>query len=435
MRYLLTMIITNIILVISFLVVEDKSGLFKENYDYSDTISGNNDSISGFKDAQQSNAKILQRDERDWKHYYGDTLVQYGNTAVCISYGCETGTKEVASIDQTMCITVRDSVPVDTCLIVDMHDGVFAKHETIYAMLGIDTLCFDAMNLPKEINMMDIYMAGKGWREYRYSNTYSLSDASFNCDFYFQTYLPKNVPVWTKKIIKTIISHDILSMYHVDNRAGRILKEYYGITASPKQLRYINYSKAPPEQIAVHYAKEFERLYRKEFDETDEEGRRRGPKYDYLFKMNPAWKSSDGKYVTYRFYTFNYTMGMHGLMNEFYLTFDNTTGRILGAEELFKTDKYNSVITILENKINDYKHEYMSEDIHFAANLNSETYEINSSTLTKEIVEGKLYPRPAMTEKGVVFTYQPYEMGSFVEGVIHFLIPYNEIQQFLTIKR
>ena len=52
MRYLLTMIITNIILVISFLVVEDKSGLFKENYDYSDTISGNNDSISGFKDAQ-----------------------------------------------------------------------------------------------------------------------------------------------------------------------------------------------------------------------------------------------------------------------------------------------------------------------------------------------------------------------------------------------
>lgn len=157
MRYLLTMIITNIILVISFLVVEDKSGLFKENYDYSDTISGNNDSISGFKDAQQSNAKILQRDERDWQHYYGDTLVQYGNTAVCISYGCETGTKEIASIDQTMFITVRDSVPVDTCLIVDMHDGVFAKHETIYAMLGIDILCFDAKNLPKEINMMDIY--------------------------------------------------------------------------------------------------------------------------------------------------------------------------------------------------------------------------------------------------------------------------------------
>lgn len=117
----------------------------------------------------------------------------------------------------------------------------------------------------------------------------------------------------------------------------------------------------------MHYAKEFERLYRKEFDETDKEGRRRGPEYDYLFKMNPAWKSSDGKYVTYRFYTFNYTMGMHGLMNEYYLTFDNTTGRILGAEELFKTDKY--------------------------------------------------------------------EMGSFVEGVIHFLIPYNEIQQFLTIKR
>lgn len=435
MRYLLTIIITAIIIFISFLVVEDKSRLFKEDYDYSDTISDNNDSIPELKEEQQSNSEIQQPKERDWEHYYGDTLVQYGNTAVCISFGLETGTKEVSSIDQTEFITVCDSVPVDTCVIVDMHNGVFAKGETIYVMFGVDTLRFDARNLPKEINMMDLYAAGKGWREHRYSNSFSLSDSSWVCDFYFQTYLPKNVSVWTKKIIKTIISHDILSMYLINKGADRILKEYYGITPSQKQLRYINPSKATPKQIAAHYAKEFERLYREEFNEKDEEGRSMGLKYDYLFKMNPAWKSKDGKYVTYRFYTFYYTMGIHGFMEEYYLTFENTTGRILGAKELFKTGKYNSIITILEKKINDYKHEHMSEEIHFTAYLDSETSEINSSTIIKEKVKGKLYPRPAMTENGVVFTYQPYEMGGFTEGVIHFLIPYNEIKQFLKIKQ
>ena len=85
--------------------------------------------------------------------------------------------------------------------------------------------------------------------------------------------------------------------------------------------------------------------------------------------------------------------------------------------------------------INDYKHEYMSDEIHFTADLNSETLEANSSAIVKENIKGKLYPRPAMTENGMVFTYQPYEMGAFTEGAIHFLIPYNEIKQFLKIRR
>lgn len=435
MRHIFTSIIITVALSIAFVVYANNRCGNDTDEHVVVTETSISDSIPDLKEVQHSISEILQTDERDWEHYYGDTLVQYGNTAVCISFGGETGTEEVSSIDQTMFITVRDSVPVDTCVIVDMHNGVFAKGETIYVMFGVDTMRFDARKLPKRINMMDRYATSKRWRKHKFTNSFAISDSSWNCDFYFQAYLPENVPVWTKKLIKTIINNDITALYLDNKGADRILKEYYDITPSPKQLRDIDASKATPEQIAAHYAKEHERLYRKDFDEVDEEGHKMGPKYDYLFKMNPAWRSKDGKYVTYRFYTFYYTMGMHGFMEEYYLTFDNSTGCLLGAEDLLKSGKFNSVIEILERKINDYKHEYMSDEIHFTADLDSETLEANSSAIVKENIKGKLYPRPAMTEDGMVFTYQPYEMGAFTEGAIHFLIPYNEIKQFLKIRR
>lgn len=435
MRHLLTFIISMAVIPMVFVALADKCHGDNNSMTATVAASEQDDSIPDFKEVQRAVAEIMQPEDRDLGHYYGDTLVRFGNNVVCISFGGETGTEEVSSIDQTMFITVRDSVPVDTCVIVDMHNGVWANGETIYVMFGVDTMRYNARKLPHKINMMDRYAVGKGWENHRYAKSFALTDSSWNCDFYFQAYLPDNVPVWTKKFMGTVICNDITALYLDNKGADRILKEYYGIETPQKQLKGINTSTATPKQIASHYAKEHERLYREEFDEADEDGRKLGPKYDYLFKMNPAWQSSDGKYITYRFYTFYYTMGMHGFMEEYYLTFDSKTGRLLGAEDLFKTGKYDKAIKILEKKINDYKHEYMSEDIHFTADLAESSLEANSTAIIKETVSGKIYPRPAMTNNGVAFTYQPYEMGAFTEGVIHFTVPYNEVMNYLKIKR
>ncbi|WP_354667204.1 RsiV family protein, partial [uncultured Duncaniella sp.] len=45
--------------------------------------------------------------------------------------------------------------------------------------------------------------------------------------------------------------------------------------------------------------------------------------------------------------------------------------------------------------------------------------------MLKEVYDGAYYPRPALTNQGVVFSYQPYEKGSFAEGILHFVIPYS----------
>ncbi|WP_368408261.1 RsiV family protein [uncultured Duncaniella sp.] len=43
------------------------------------------------------------------------------------------------------------------------------------------------------------------------------------------------------------------------------------------------------------------------------------------------------------------------------------------------------------------------------------------------------YPRPALTNQGVVFSYQPYEKGSFAEGILHFVIPYSKLDVKITL--
>lgn len=41
-------------------------------------------------------------------------------------------------------------------------------------------------------------------------------------------------------------------------------------------------------------------------------------------------------------------------------------------------------------------------------------------------------PQPGIGETGVVFSYQPYEIGSFADGAFHFTIPFNQLKPYLT---
>lgn len=351
--------------------------------------------------------------------YVGDTLVKYGNRIVGVYWGDGSAAAEVSSLEQTMLVTVCDNVPVDTCVIIDNYNDIWAEGESIYVMFGVDTLCFNAWKLPREINLMNCFVANRGWKNHRFSHTFDISDAAYDCDFFFQAYLPSEIPVWTKRIMKDIMANNIAALFSGDKDRSDV-------------LRRIDVGAKTPKQIAAHYAKEHERLYRKEFDVADEEGKKWGPKYDYLFKMNPAYECG-GRYITYRFYTYRYTMGAHGYMEEYYLTFDKVTGRLLGAEDIIEPKNFDFVIESLEKKICNRKRRNGEADSHASADLASLGPDF--STVLKESVKGRIYPRPALTENGLVFSYQPYENGSFAEGIIHFVIPYSEIANVLKIKR
>ncbi|MCM1075753.1 MAG: RsiV family protein [Bacteroides sp.] len=78
---------------------------------------------------------------------------------------------------------------------------------------------------------------------------------------------------------------------------------------------------------------------------------------------------------------------------------------------------------------------YKGWDETYPAAMEEHELASNSPSLIKEFRNEKIYPRPALTRHGVVFSYQPYEAGCFAEGILHFLIPYSEIGSYMKVAR
>ncbi|WP_288149546.1 RsiV family protein [Bacteroides acidifaciens] len=351
--------------------------------------------------------------------YYGDTLFQYDGKTVIADYFTEED-KEVSSLSSYLLLTYADTVAVDTCRVIG--NGAYVADGAIFKYaVGIDTIRYDMRYLPDSIKPI-LALLPSGTVEHRYTRSFELNDSSWRCDFKFLAYLPKGHPTWLNQFIATIMRNDIQGLYLDNKGADRILKEYYSIKATPRKIGGINASSMSPEQVAVHFSKEHERLYRKDFTEEDF-----GPKYDYMMEVAPAWESKNGQYVTYRFYTYYYTMGAHGFMEEYYLTFDNENGRILGYNDIFGANDFKKVLDLLEQEITAQKKEFMNFDGIYPASLEKDELESNASEILKEVYDGAYYPRPALTNQGVVFSYQPYEKGSFAEGILHFVIPYSKL--------
>lgn len=397
MRHLLTAISAAILLSVVFIMFANRDG----------------NSIDGLStDMSDSITEAKSR-------YYGDTLFQYDGKTVIADYFTEED-KEVSSLSTCLLLTYADTVAVDTCRVIG--NGAYVADRTIlkYAV-GIDTIRYDMRYLPDSIQPI-LALLPSGTVEHSYTRSFKLNDSSWRCDFKFLAYLPKGHPTWLNQFIATIIRNDIQGLYLDNKGADRILKEYYSIKATLRKIGGINASSMSPEQIAVHFSKEHERLYRKDFTEEDF-----GPKYDYMMEVAPAWESKNGQYVTYRFYTYYYTMGAHGFMEEYYLTFDNENGCILGYNDIFGANDFKKVLDLLEQEITAQKKEFMNFDGIYPASLEKDELESNASEILKEVYDGAYYPRPALTNQGVVFSYQPYEKGSFAEGILHFVIPYSKL--------
>ena len=43
-----------------------------------------------------------------------------------------------------------------------------------------------------------------------------------------------------------------------------------------------------------------------------------------------------------------------------------------------------------------------------------------------------VFPQPGLTDDGIVFSYQPYDISCFAAGAFHFTIPYEKVKPFLT---
>lgn len=406
MRHLLTAFIAIILLSAAFMVFANTNNRCDSEKDYQTDSQCTSESVD---DGQT--------------YYYGDTLYQFDGKTIVYDYSIRND-HEISSLSSSALITYMDTVPVDTCWVIG--NGTYvADGSKLKFAIGVDTVIYDMRNLPDSVNPTRELLP-TNIVEHRYTHSFELNDSSWRCDFKLLAYLPHNHPTWLNQLVATIMRNDIQALYLDNKGSDRILKEYYGIKAKPKRVGGINAANTTPKEIARHFANVNEQLYRNEFQINEVDGYY--PKYDYMLEISPAWTSPDGRYVTYRFYSYYYTMGVHGFMEEYYLTFNNETGYLLGYEDIIGNETFPVAIKLLEQKLTAKEAKYRDMDEPYPAAMNAEELETNASEIIKEMYQGSYYPRPALTHEGIVFTYQPYEKGAFFEGILHFVIPYSKLK-------
>lgn len=125
--------------------------------------------------------------------------------------------------------------------------------------------------------------------------------------------------------------------------------------------------------------------------------------------------ATNGKYYSYQKQTYMYDGGAHGFPTESVVSFDAVRGEQIDWDYLFVPGSKEKVTALLNKAAR--------ADLRFRQNK-------GDSSLDETVV----LHRPGLSETGVVFSFQPYEIDCYVNGSYHFTIPFEDIMPYLTSK-
>lgn len=130
------------------------------------------------------------------------------------------------------------------------------------------------------------------------------------------------------------------------------------------------------------------------------------------------------KYVTYQENTFQYSGGLHGYHAERLLSFDHVHRKPIDNDYLFRPNTQADVlyqIMQVAQKDHNYK----------TANADITDYAFVTDDEGKRTGEIQI-PTPGLSEKGFVFSFQPYEICYYAAGAFHFTVPFKALRPYLT---
>ena len=352
----------------------------------------------------------------------GNLIVEHNNIKVYADYGLsEEDSKygdDITAKDETYLIRYINDVPRDSMIIKGPYNSLLGNNNVCQITVGTDTVCVDTSKPFCKVS--DIRFTGvlKGCQFYRYSKHYTLNERSASTDFQINIAIREDTPEYIMNFINKRIRDDVAGYFC--NHAG-------DRTICP-DIPLFNIKEGNLTRMSQHYYKQFCRLYKKEYSyESDMDELPSGPPYSYQIYAYPVWENSDSTLITWKFYGYFYMGGAHGRETEYFLTFDNNTGRVLGADDFYTNYNFNKAIGILRHQLNAYHDRDASGTYNFSAALDNDSNAAAvKSTILNEVVDGKTYPRPALIRQGIVFTYQTYEKGSNADGILHFAQPYNQ---------
>lgn len=330
-------------------------------------------------------------------------------------YMLEFGNEDIEnSMNGPVIKAYRGDYCVDSCVIHGVYNNIMAENGMCRIVTGIDTVRFNLTYMPKILDLRFVSALHEA-DTLTFYKSFCLNDKSFDCTFSAEIALLPATSPGILRYLDDLMQEDITD---------------FGFDATSKAE-----TNGDIKMMAEHYFNLFRDRYTAEYkEEIDGEDMSRGPAYHYFFSAKPVWESPDKKLVTYQFYNFSYIMGAaHGGMEEYFATFDAETGRRLHVKELISPKGFRKSINLLESGLTTYKQSQMEYEGICQAELDEYYHDMPGSDdyTLREQFEHHLYPIPALTTHGMVFSYQPYEKGSFAEGILHFTIPYRQITPYL----
>lgn len=130
--------------------------------------------------------------------------------------------------------------------------------------------------------------------------------------------------------------------------------------------------------------------------------------------------ADNSKFFTYKYTMYNYLGGAHGTSALFGVTFRKSDMRRMGWE-------------IVRNYANDSFQELMRKGLREYFEVKSDD-ELKNMFLNPDNIYSLPLPEcpPLFTDHGIMFVYNPYEIGPYAAGMPTFTIPYADIQPYLT---
>lgn len=152
---------------------------------------------------------------------------------------------------------------------------------------------------------------------------------------------------------------------------------------------------------------------------------------------------ANSKFVTFSKYEYERIGIGHGMYTESFHTLDLATGKALTNKDIFKSnciDKVNR--QLFETMFNDKHYLEWNDGIESPDEIEAAIVGWQSPD---EILKGTEWEEPkrevkfelpegALTETGVVFSFQPYEIDCWAAGSFHFIVPYGKLKPYMTEK-
>lgn len=144
------------------------------------------------------------------------------------------------------------------------------------------------------------------------------------------------------------------------------------------------------------------------------------------------------RFVTFSKYEYDREGTGHGMYTETFHTLDLKSGEGLTNADIFKAGSLDKVkYELFGVMARDPRFTAANDGVKTARDVARVTGRWQYSDITEEDsgeesrVEVEL-PEGALTATGVVFSFQPYEIGCFAEGAYHFIVPYSRLRPYLT---